>query len=107
MKAPAYPDSLPRTLQIAAKASHHLMYVLLVVVPLLGWAGVTAFPALITLGAYYLPAMPLVPQSTDLAAQLFGLHGTLAIVLTVLLIGHIGAAFRHMFKKDGIFRRMV
>jgi cytochrome b561 len=51
--------------------------------------------------------MPLIPQSTDLAAQLFGLHGTLAIVLTVLLIGHIGAAFRHMFKKDGIFRRMV
>ena len=107
MTAPAYPDTLPRALQIAAKASHHLIYALLVVVPLLGWAGVTAFPALVTLGGYDLPAMPLIPQSTDLAAQLFGLHGTLAIVLTVLLIGHIGAAFRHMFKKDGIFRRMV
>jgi len=107
MAAPAYPDSFPRGLQIAAKASHHLIYVLLVLVPLLGWAGVTAFPALITLGGYDLPAMPFVPQDRTLAAQLFGLHGNLAIVLTVLLIGHIGAAIRHMFKKDGIFRRMV
>lgn len=107
MTAPAYPDTLPRALQIAAKALHHSIYVLLVLVPLLGWAGVTAFPALIILGGYDLPAMPFIPQDSDLAAQLFGIHGTLAIVLAVLLIGHIGAAFRHMFKKDGIFKRMV
>ncbi|MDO9478885.1 MAG: cytochrome b/b6 domain-containing protein, partial [Pseudohongiella sp.] len=72
-----------------------------------GWAGVTAFPALITLGGYDLPAMPFIPQDSDLAAQLFGIHGTLAITLAVLLIGHIAAAFRHMLKKDGIFKRMV
>lgn len=107
MTAPAYPDSLPQKLQIAAKALHHSIYVLLVLVPLLGWAGVTAFPALITLGGYDLPAMPFIPQNGDLAAQLFGIHGTLAIVLAFLLIGHIAAAFRHMFKKDGIFKRMV
>lgn len=107
MAAPALPDTLPRAFQIAAKASHHSIYLLLVVVPLLGWAGVTAFPALITLGGYDLPAMPFIPQDRDLAAQLFGLHGTLALVLTGLLLVHIGAAFRHMFKKDGIFKRMV
>lgn len=107
MTAPAYPDALPRSLQIAAKALHHSIYLLLVLVPLFGWAGVTAFPALITLGGYELPAMPFIPENSELAAQLFGIHGTLAIILALLLIGHMAAAFRHMFKKDGIFKRMV
>lgn len=106
-KTPPYPDDMPRNLQVAAKGLHHLMYVLLVVTPLTGWAGVTAFPALITLGGYDLPAMPLIPQNGDLAAQLFEIHGALAITLSVLISGHIAAAFRHMIRKDGIFRRMV
>jgi len=98
---------MPHRLQVAAKSLHHLLYVLLVVTPLFGWAGVTAFPALITLGGYDLPAMPFVPQDRELAARLFDIHGALAITLGILIIGHIGAAFRHMLRKDGIFRRMV
>jgi cytochrome b561 len=74
---------------------------------LFGWAGVTAFPALITLGGYHLPAMPLVPENSDLAARLFAIHGALAIALSVLIAGHIAAAMRHMLRKDGIFRRMI
>jgi len=107
LKIPPYPDEVPRKLQMAAKGLHHLMYVLLVLTPLLGWAGMTAFPALITLGGYHLPAMPLVPQDSDLAARLFEIHGAFAITLSVLIAGHIAAAFRHMVRKDGIFRRMV
>ena len=106
-KTPPYPDSLPKNLQIAAKSLHHLMYVLLFITPLTGWAGVTAYPALITLGGYDLPAMPFVPQDGDLAASLFEIHGALAITLSVLIIGHIAAAMRHMLKKDGVFRRML
>ncbi len=105
--APPYPPELPRPLQLAAKSLHHLMYVLLVLTPLFGWAGVTAFPALVTLGGYHLPAMPFVPVNEELAGRLFAIHGTLAMILTVLIIGHIGAAFRHMIRKDGIFRRML
>lgn len=107
VKTPPYPAELPRKLQIAAKSLHHLMYVLLVLTPLFGWAGVTAFPALITLGGYDLPAMPRIPEDSDLAAQLFQIHGALAITLSVLVLGHIAAAIRHMLRKDGIFRRMV
>jgi cytochrome b561 len=106
-RSPPYPSEMPHRLQVAAKSLHHLLYVLLVVTPLFGWAGVTAFPALITLGGYDLPAMPFVPQDRELAARLFDIHGALAITLGILIIGHIGAAFRHMLRKDGIFRRMV
>lgn len=104
---PPYPAEMPRKLQMAASGLHHLMYLLLVLTPLFGWAGVTAYPALVTVGGYHLPAMPFVPESEDLAASLFYVHGTLAITLGVLIAGHIAAALRHMFRRDGIVRRMV
>lgn len=105
--SPPYPQEMPRKLQLAASSVHHLMYVLLVLTPLFGWAGVTAYPALVTLGGYHLPAMPFVSEDSDLAARLFAIHGVLAITLAVLIAGHIAAAFRHMIRKDGIFRRMI
>ena len=107
LKTPPYPDEMSRKLQMAAKGLHHLLYVLLVLTPLFGWAGVTAYPALVTVGGYDLPAMPLVPQDGDLAERLFSIHGTLAITLGVLIAGHIAAALRHMLRKDGIVRRMI
>jgi len=107
LKGPPYPDEMPRKLRIAAKRLHHLIYIRLVVTPLFGRAGVTAFPALVTLGGYLLPAMPFVPEDKELASRLFYIHGWLAITLSVLIAGHIAAALRHMLRKDGIFRRMV
>lgn len=107
LKGPPYPQTLPRKLQLAATSLHHLLYVLLVLTPLFGWAGVTAFPALITLGGYHLPAMPLVPVDEALAGRLFAIHGALAMALAVLIVGHIAAAMRHMVRKDGMFRRML
>lgn len=107
LKSPPYPEEMPRTLQLAAKSVHNLMYILLVVTPLFGWAGVTAYPALTILGDFSLPGMPFVPEDEELAASLFYIHGWLAITLGVLIAGHIAAALRHLFRKDGIFHRMV
>lgn len=104
---PSYPESVPRGLVVAANALHHLMYVLLFLVPLLGWAGVTAYPALITVGGYHLPPLPFIPQSEALAKQIFTIHGVLALALGVLIIGHIGAALKHLvINRDGVFQRM-
>ena len=105
--APPYPSTLPRSLQIAAKSLHHCLYLLLIITPMLGWAGVTAYPALIIVGDFYLPAMPGVPEDTALAERLFAIHGVFALMLAVLLAGHIAAALRHMLRGDGIFRRML
>ncbi|MGM0767889.1 MAG: cytochrome b [Pseudomonadota bacterium] len=107
VKSPPYPDEMPRTLQLAATSVHHLLYVLLVVTPLFGWAGVTAYPALDIIEGVQLPAMPFVPQDEELAGRLFYIHGWLAIILSVLIAGHIAAALRHLLRKDGIFQRMV
>lgn len=105
--APTYARTLSPVLLRAAKVMHGSLYVLLVLVPLLGWAGVTAYPALITVAGYHLPAMPWITPNETLAKQLFALHGTLAFVLAALVLGHIAAALKHLlFNRDGVFQRM-
>jgi len=105
--APPYPASLSAQTIIVAKAVHFFMYVLLLAVPMLGWAGVTAYPALVTIGGYQLPALPFIAQSETLAKQLFNIHGVLAITLSILALGHIAAALKHLvIDRDQIFQRM-
>jgi cytochrome b561 len=105
--APAYPSGMPKWMVGAAHGLHALMYVLLFAVPLAGWAGVTAFPATITVGGFHLPAMPFVPQSEELARTFFRAHMAGAILLTLMVVGHVGAALFHLIvKKDGVFQRM-
>lgn len=105
---PPYPPSaMPRAILLVAGSVQSLLYVLLVLTPLLGWSGVTAFPALDTVGGYKLPAMPFVPEDRELAETLFEVHGWLAITLTVLTTAHISGAVRHAVRRDGIFKRMV
>jgi cytochrome b561 len=104
---PPYPPSLPKPQQGAAHAVHGLLYLGLLTLVLTGWAGVTAYPALVTVGGYNLPAMPFVPQSSALAGTLFTIHKFAAYGLLFLLVGHIGAAMLHLVVfKDGIFQRM-
>lgn len=104
---PAPVSTLTPVERLVSGVVHNLIYVLLVLTPLLGWAGVTAFPALITVGGYNLPAMPFVPQDQALAKQLFTLHGYTARALVALSLMHIGAALMHrIVKKDAVFARM-
>ena len=104
---PPYPDSVSPTIIKLAAAAHGTLYLLLLIVPLLGWAGVTAYPALITVGGYDLPALPGIPKDQALAKQLFEIHGNLALVLGALALAHIAAALHHLLiKKDSVFQRM-
>lgn len=104
---PPYPPNVAPAVIHLASIAHRVLYLLLILVPLLGWAGVTAFPALITVGGYNLPAMPGIPKDQALAKQLFVLHGNLALALGALALVHIAAGLHHLFfKKDKVFQRM-
>lgn len=106
--SPPYPATMPAWQKAAAHGLHGLVYVLLLAVPLTGWAGVTAFPALVTVGGFNLPPMPFVPQSEDLAKTFFRMHMAAAITLVLLVLGHVGAALVHLIvHKDGVFQRMT
>lgn len=104
---PSYPPQMPALIRKLAHSTHHLMYVLLFAIPLLGWAGVTAYPALTVFWGVALPGLPLIPESESLARLLFTIHGWLAIAFAVLIAAHIAGALKHRFiDKDGVFERM-
>jgi cytochrome b561 len=65
-------------------------------VPLLGWAGVTSFPALVTVGGMHLPPMPFVPVDQALSKALFAAHGTLALALAALALVHVAGLVAHV-----------
>lgn len=91
--------------RVASHAVHMALYLLLLIVPLLGWAGISAYPALNVFGLFDLPAI--LPPDEALAKRILGLHGLLAQILGLLAVLHIAAALRHRFiKRDGVMRRM-
>jgi len=106
-KIPPYPNTISPALVKIASIVHYLLYGLLFMVPMLGWAGVTAYPALITVGGFSLLAMPGIPKSELIAKQIFQIHGLLAMTLIAVALLHIAAALNHLIIKcDGIFQRI-
>ena len=92
--------------RIASAATHHLLYVLLLIVPILGWAGASAFPALSIFDLFSLPAI--LSPNEELAKTIFKFHGLFAKLMMALVLMHIGAAFMHgIIKRDGVMNRMI
>jgi cytochrome b561 len=98
------------TLEWWHKVGSHLLhwglYGLLLIVPLFGWIGISLFPALTIFNLFDLPA--LTSPNEEAAKRVLFVHGWLAILLALLVCGHIGAALFHYFiRKDGVLRRML
>jgi cytochrome b561 len=90
----------------AFHGTHHLMYALFFVVPLLGWAYSSAkgFP-IVWFGV--LPLPDLVAPNKELAEVLEEAHGLAAWGLIGLVGLHVAAALKHQFiDKDGLLERM-
>lgn len=104
---PALPASIPRWQAVAAHLLHGLLYLLMVALPVLGWAVRSAgnWPVIL-LGDWSLPA--LVPENPVLYAWLRLAHGALAWLLFAIILGHLGAALMHAWVlRDGVFSSMA
>ena len=104
---PPMVTGLPAWQYVIARVTHVALYVLLFAVPLVGWAGTSAFGARIPVfGLFELPM--LLEKNKEVADILLPLHGILALTLCALLAMHIGAALHHHFiRKDDTLRRML
>lgn len=102
------PPGTPGWQKIAARTTHVLFYVVLIGLPLGGWAASSAAGREITwFGLFNWPLLPL-PQSRELAGSFMDLHGLGAKVMYVLLALHIGAALKHHFiDRDNVLHRMI
>lgn len=105
--SPPLPASVPPAQRIAAVASHWLLYGLMIAMPLIGWAMVSAGGYPVTMaGGFHLP--PLVPADVRLFALLRALHTWLAFALFGLVLLHLAAALLHAWVlRDGVFQAMA
>jgi cytochrome b561 len=106
--------AMPPLERAAAGATHGLLYVLMLVIPLSGWALVSVSPFNLPTVLYGLVPWPHLPVLSDLAdkpaaeAVVKFIHGKLAWLLTAVILLHAAAGLRHHFVlRDGILRRML
>lgn len=104
---PPLPSDLPLWQVLAAKASHLMLYGLMLVLPLLGWAMISAAgdPVMLS-SSVRLPA--LVGADAPLFAILRKAHGYLAYLLFLTVLVHLAAALFHgLIRRDGVLQSMT
>ena len=104
-RAPPLPATVPAWQRIAAKASHALLYVCMILMPLSGYLGssFTKYPIV-----YFGTRLPHwgwdAPALKELCSQV---HLVTVIIFITLITIHVAAAFKHLIiNRDGVFQRM-
>jgi cytochrome b561 len=102
------PEAMPRWQKILARATHVLFYVLLIAMPLLGWAASSAGGREIHwFGLFEWPLLP-IGGGREMAGQLMDLHEIAAKALIALVVLHILGALKHQFiNRDNVLHRMI
>src|SRR3979490_895862 len=104
---PELPDTLPSLQRFAAKASHIVLYALMLIMPLVGWGMLSAarYP-IVLYGPLRLP--PILPHDLALYAWLRAFHPGPAYLLFATFLVHFAAALYHgLIRRDGVFGTMA
>ena len=111
---PPLPASMPGWERTLAGVSHTAFYVLMIGMPLLGWAMVSASPLglpTIVFGLFEWPHIPFLADLEDkkpVEDALKTAHMAGGYLLAGLLVLHVGAALKHHFvSRDDVLARMV
>ncbi|HWX12892.1 MAG TPA: cytochrome b [Trinickia sp.] len=104
---PPLPHDLPSVQRLGAKASHHVLYLLMAAMPLIGWGMLSAGGYPVTMfGALHLP--PILPHDVRVFALLRALHTWLAYALFATVLLHLAAALMHgLIRRDGVLASMT
>jgi len=104
---PPLPADLPVPQKLAAHASHWLLYALMIAMPIIGWAMLSAGGYPVMLGtSFHLP--PILPADPVAFAILRHLHTWLALLLFLTFLAHLAAALYHgLIRRDGVLSGMV
>jgi cytochrome b561 len=105
--APALPADLPEPIKLAANLSQVIFYVLMIGMPLIGWAMLSAasYPVVL-FGGVHLP--PILPLNPTLHTLLWRAHYLLAFAFFAFILMHVGAILFHkLIRNDGVFETMA
>jgi len=106
-RPPPLPADVPAMQAAAARASHYVLYGLMIAMPLIGWAMQSAggYPVILWKGVVL---FPILPHAVQLYGWLRFAHGLLAYAFFLLILAHLGAALFHgLIRRDGVFRSMA
>jgi len=115
--APALPAHMPTWERWAARATHFVFYLLMLGLPLSGWAMVSASPLIrvhptVLYGVVHWPAVPFPgldsDQLHDTHKLLEKIHELLAWVAYATITLHVAAALKHqIIDRDDVLSRML
>ena len=91
--------------RIVSSSVHHLLYLALIIMPLLGWAATASGGFPVEFFHWHLPG--LLAEREQLSEQLFMWHGRLGWIILGLVVLHVaGAIFHWKIKRDNVMKRM-
>jgi len=106
-RPPALPAHMPAIERLAAHAGHHLLYLLMLAIPLSGWL-MSSAKGFQTVWFGVLPLPDLVGKDKALGDLLQEVHEVLNFTLAGLVLAHLGAALKHHFiDRDDVLARML
>ena len=106
-RAPPLPAHIPPAQRAATGAVHGLLYLLMLAMPMSGWATASAgkYP-LSYFGLFAWPKLA-VTKGSAAAGAAHQAHGVGGWLMLALVAGHIAAAIWHRMRRDGIMERML
>jgi len=106
-RPPALPDSMSGIEKLAAHGAHHLLYLLMIVVPMAGWL-MSSAKGFKVVWFGVLPLPDLIGKSESLAELFESTHEILAWLMALIVVAHAAAAIKHhVVARDGILARML
>lgn len=104
---PPWPSGVPAWQMRAARLSHFLLYLLMLVIPVSGWL-MSSARGFQTVYLGLVPLPDLLPKNKVFGDLLEEVHRVLAYGLAGLVAIHIAAVFKHQFvDRDNLLARMI
>ena len=94
-------------MKLAAYLSHYALYALMIAMPLIGWAMLSAAEYPVTLWPGASGCRGSLPLSASLHTPLWNAHFYLAFLFFALILMHLAAGLFHaLIRRDGVFDAM-
>jgi cytochrome b561 len=105
--APAFVDTIKPWERVAAKITYVVLYLMMVVIPVTGYAISTSAGSPVSFfGLFDIPAI--LPESDGIRDLVVELHYYLSYGVAILIVLHALSALKHQFiDKDGTFSRIL